>query len=68
MIGRGFITSVVVGDDRQSVILIMSPIFVLFISLLTIFVDIRNGKSALHLAEGEGHSDIINALRAAGAH
>ena len=52
----------IVDDDYRY------PVFVLFILLLTIFVDIRNGRSALHLAEAQGHSDIINALRAAGAH
>jgi hypothetical protein len=30
--------------------------------------DISNGKSALYVAEDMGHSAIVNALRAAGAH
>jgi hypothetical protein len=57
------------------------PVFVLFILLLTIFFDIRDGRSALQLAEDNRHgrsalqlaednrySAIVNALRAAGAH
>ena len=42
--------------------------FVLVVLLLTTFFDISDGKSALQLAEDNGHSAFVNALLAAGAH
>ena len=52
----------VVDDDYRY------PRFVLFILLLTLCFVISDGKSALQVAERYGHSAIVNALRAAGAH
>ncbi len=52
----------IVDDDYRY------PHFDLVILLLTIIFDISYRKSALKLAEDRGHSAIVNALLAAGAH
>jgi hypothetical protein len=46
------------------------PHFVFFILFLTICFVISDGRSALQSAErwNDGHSALVNALRAAGAH
>jgi hypothetical protein len=48
--------------------LLMAAIEIVAIDFLTIFFVISDGRSALQLAEGNRHSAIVNALRAAGAH
>jgi hypothetical protein len=56
----------VVADDCQTITLI-TILFDCFASH-NLLNHISVGKSALRLAEDNGHSAIVNALRAAGAH
>jgi amino acid permease len=60
--------AVAVDCNGQGIYLRILPFFVLVVLLLTICFVIRDGKSALQLAQDEGRSAFVNALQAAGAH